>query len=163
MISPTYGNVEIENVVKIINDYFNKTKEYNTPFNIVVGTDSQNHSDTKVVAVIVAQREGHGGIYFYDIEHVNRIQDVRQKLNYETQKSLTYADELIKIIEDNDKYSEMFLNSSFSIHVDAGHSNLGKTRELIPSLVGWIKSCGYDCSVKPDSFAASSVANKISK
>lgn len=163
MISPTYGNVEIKNVVKIINDYFNKTKEYNTPFNIVVGTDSQNHSDTKVVAVIVAQREGHGGIYFYDIEHVNRIQDVRQKLNYETQKSLTYADELIKIIEDNDKYSEMFLNSSFSIHVDAGHSNLGKTRELIPSLVGWIKSCGYDCSVKPDSFAASSVANKISK
>lgn len=163
MISPTYGNVEIKNVVEIINDYFNKTKEYNTPFNIVVGTDSQNHSDTKVVAVIVAQREGHGGIYFYDIEHVNRIQDVRQKLNYETQKSLTYADELIKIIEDNDKYSEMFLNSSFSIHVDAGHSNLGKTKELIPSLVGWIKSCGYDCSVKPDSFAASSVANKISK
>lgn len=163
MISPTYGNVEMKNVVEIINDYFNKTKEYNTPFNIVVGTDSQNHSDTKVVAVIVAQREGHGGIYFYDIEHVNRIQDVRQKLNYETQKSLTYADELIKIIEDNDKYSEMFLNSSFSIHVDAGHSNLGKTKELIPSLVGWIKSCGYDCSVKPDSFAASSVANKISK
>lgn len=163
MISPTYGNVEIKNVVEIINDYFNKTKEYNTPFNIVVGTDSQNHSDTKVVAVIVAQREGHGGIYFYDVEHVNRIQDVRQKLNYETQKSLTYADELIKIIEDNDKYSEMFLNSSFSIHVDAGHSNLGKTKELIPSLVGWIKSCGYDCSVKPDSFAASSVANKISK
>lgn len=163
MISPTYGNVEMKNVVEIINNYFNKTKEYNTPFNIVVGTDSQNHSDTKVVAVIVAQREGHGGIYFYDIEHVNRIQDVRQKLNYETQKSLTYADELIKIIEDNDKYSEMFLNSSFSIHVDAGHSNLGKTKELIPSLVGWIKSCGYDCSVKPDSFAASSVANKISK
>ena len=58
---------------------------------------------------------------------------------------------------------ELYLNSTFSIHVDAGNSDYGKTKELIPSLVGWIKSCGYDCEVKPDSFAASSVADKISK
>lgn len=163
MISPTYGEVTIEEAAYIINEYYKKSSEYNTAFNIIIGTDSQNHSDTKVVVVIVAQREGHGGIYFYDVEHISRIQDVRQKLNYETQKSLACADKLIETLESNENYSDMFLNSSFSIHVDAGHSNLGKTKELIPSLVGWIKSCGYDCSVKPDSFAASSVANKISK
>ena len=40
---------------------------------------------------------------------------------------------------------------------------IAKTKELIPELVGWIKSCGYDCEVKPDSFVASSIADKISK
>ena len=55
------------------------------------------------------------------------------------------------------------MNCHFSIHIDAGHSNHGKTKDLIPELVGWIKSCGYDCEVKPDSFVASSIADKISK
>lgn len=163
MISPTYGEVELNEVVKIINDYFIKNKYYNAPFHIVIGTDSQNFSDTKVVAVIVAQCEGHGGIYFYNVERIDQIQDIRQKLNYETQTSLSYADELISIIETNEDYMDMFLNSTFTIHIDAGNSETGKTKELIPSLVGWIKSCGYDCAVKPDSFAASSVADKISK
>ena len=164
MKSPTYGDVTMDEVTKIINDYCLKQKEkYNSPFHIIVGTDSQNFSDTKVVTVIVAQSEGHGGIYFYHIERVNRIQDVRNKLNYETQTSLTYADELIKTIESKEEYLDMYLNSSFAIHVDAGHSDHGKTKELIPSLVGWIKSCGYECEVKPDSFAASSIADKISK
>ncbi|MBR4734133.1 MAG: hypothetical protein IK081_15370, partial [Lachnospiraceae bacterium] len=36
-------------------------------------------------------------------------------------------------------------------------------KELIPGLVGWIKACGYDCKVKPESYAASSIADRISK
>lgn len=163
MISPTYGEVTIERACEIINNYFQTNKHYNTPFHIVIGTDSQNFSDTKVVAVIAVQCEGHGGIYFYNVERIERIQDVRQKLNYETQTSLTYADNLIEILESNKEYEELFLNTSFAIHIDAGHNPAGKTKELIPALVGWIKSCGYDCEVKPDSYAASSVANKISK
>lgn len=163
MTSPTYGEVNEEKMVEIINDYYKKNKKYGTPFHIVVGTDSQNFSDTKVVGVIVAQSEGHGGIYFYDIERIPKISDVRQKLNYETQKSLSYADKLISILENDKNYEDLYLNSSFTIHVDAGHSDYGKTKELIPALVGWIKSCGYDCEVKPDSYAASSIADKISK
>ena len=163
MIRPTYGEVDIKKVAEIINDYYQTNKHYNTPFHIVIGTDSQNFSDTKVVAVIAVQCEGHGGIYFYNVERIERIQDVRQKLNYETQTSLTYADELIAVLESDEKFEDIYLNSTFTIHIDAGHSSLGKTKDLIPALVGWIKSCGYDCAVKPDSYAASSVANKISK
>ena len=66
-------------------------------------------------------------------------------------------------MEDNKECEEVYLNSTFSIHVDAGKSDNGKTKELIPELVGWIKSCGYDCEVKPESFVASSIADKISK
>jgi predicted RNase H-related nuclease YkuK (DUF458 family) len=109
----------------------------------------------------VCQCEGHGGIYFYRIEHIPKIKDVRQKLNQETQLSLQYANELLDILAKTDE--ELFASISFSIHIDAGKSDKGKTKELIPSLVGWIHSCGYQCSCKPESFAASSVANRISK
>ena len=159
--SPTYGEVDFPRILEIMKEFYERNKQYEK-FHIVIGTDSQNFSDTKVVSVIVLQCEGHGGIYFYKVERVPRIQDVRQKLNYETGQSLKYADILLELME-NEKYEDLFLNSTFSIHVDASHSDNGKTKELIPGLVGWIHSCGYDCSVKPDSYAASSIADKISK
>ena len=55
------------------------------------------------------------------------------------------------------------MDMAFSIHVDAGMNPHGKTKELIPELVGWIKSLGYDCETKPESWVASSVADRISK
>ena len=50
---------------------------------------------------------------------------------------------------------------SFCIHVDAGEN--GKTKSVIPEIVGWVTSCGYDCVTKPKSYAASSIADKYSK
>ena len=70
---------------------------------------------------------------------------------------------LVEIFENNKEYEEMYLNCPIAIHIDAGNSTKGKTKELIPELVGWIKACGYDCSVKPDSFVASTIADRLSK
>lgn len=163
MKSPTYGKVDSKRIVEIINEYYQKNKHYGTGFDITIGTDSQNFSDTKVVSVIAVRCIGHGGIYFYDITHVDRINNVKMKLNYETQLSLQLANEIISIMEGSDEFEDLYLNSSFVIHVDAGNSPDGKTRELIPDIVGWIRSCGYDCVVKPDSYTASSIADRISK
>ena len=66
-------------------------------------------------------------------------------------------------MENEKKYEEMYLNCPISIHVDAGNSPKGKTRELIPEIVGWVKACGYDVKVKPESFCASTIADRISK
>ena len=62
-----------------------------------------------------------------------------------------------------EKYEDLYLNTTLSIHIDAGLNPNGKTRELIPELVGWIQSCGYDCETKPDSWVASTIADRISK
>lgn len=159
--SPTYGEVNFAKMIEIMRKFYDSHKHYGEPFNVVVGTDSQNHSNTRMVSAIVCQCEGHGGIYFYKIENVPKIKDVRQKLNTETQLSLQYANELLDTMARVDE--ELFCNISFSIHVDAGESEHGKTKELIPSLVGWIHACGFQTCVKPDSFAASTVANRISK
>ena len=163
MQSPTYGEVTFEMVAELIKEYYDKQKKYESDINIIVGTDSQNFSDTKVVVVIAVQCVGHGGVYFYDVQHVKKIDNVMLKLNYETNQSLQYANRILTEFIADDKYSELLDNTSITIHVDAGTSSKGKTKDLIPGIVGWVKSCGYDCEIKPDSFVASSIADKISK
>ena len=171
--SHTYGNLRIEQIPDKILIFYKDHLQYGMPVHIIVGTDSQNFDDTKIVSVIAVICEGHGGIFFYEVtrkpiikDEVTRralIRDVRTKLHVETNDSLKVAETLVGIMEGNEIYEEMFLNCPIAIHVDAGNSRNGKTRELIPELVGWIKACGYDCSVKPDSFVASTIADRISK
>lgn len=160
--SNTYGEIELEEIPSKICDYMQKMKHYDIPLQIVVGTDSQNFDKTKVVSVIAVTCEGHGGIFFYEVERIKRINDVRMKLTEETTRSLDIMTRLVEILEKNE-FKELREYSTLAIHVDAGWSDKGKTKELIPMLVGWIKACGYDCKVKPDSFASSSIADKLSK
>lgn len=144
-------------------EFYEKNKSYDDNFHIMIGTDSQNHDKTKIVSVICMTCFGHGGIFFYEVTKENLIKDVRQKLQTETTLSLNLASKLVDQLENNKKYEELYLNCPISIHVDAGNSPKGKTAELIPEIVGWIKACGYDAMVKPDSFVASSIADKLSK
>ncbi len=162
-ISPTYGKVNIDNIPEYLLEFYEKNKGIDGVFQIVVGTDSQNFSDTKMVTVIAAYKEGKGGIFFYEISRINRITNVKQKLNTETSQSLEAMMILADTLEKDEKYREMRDNALLSIHVDAGWSDKGKTKELIPGLIGWIKACGFEAKCKPDSFAASSIADMISK
>ena len=160
--SATYGDLELDMVPEKIRDYYNKMKHYQTPIKINIGSDSQNFDKLKVVNVIAVTCEGHGGIFFYEITRLDRTNDVRRKLTIETNESLQAAMKLTEIFE-GAGYREFRENVSLAIHIDAGWSETGKTKELIPELVGWIKGMGYDCEVKPDSYAASAIADKLSK
>ena len=160
--SQTYGELSIEEIPEKIKEYYERNKHYDTPISIVIGTDSQNFNYTKEVSVIAILTEGHGGIFFYNIRSRDRIVDVRQKLHTETQDSLTIADMLLNKFETKE-YEEIFLNTTFTIHIDAGTNEKGKTKSLIPELCGWVKALGFDVKIKPDSYAASSIADKLSK
>lgn len=159
--SQTYGKIALKDIPSKIENYYNKMKHYDSVFRLIIGTESQNFNHTKMVNVIAIVCEGHGGIFFYKVTHKDLIRDVRSKLHEETNESLDIAMTLTEIIEND--YPELMENMLFSIHIDAGKSDKGKTKELVPELVGWIRACGYDCEVKPDSYAASSIADKISK
>ena len=161
--SETYGKLNIEQIPEKLLAFYDKNKDIEGVFQIVVGTDSQNFNDTKMVTVIAAYKEGHGGIFFYDVERINRITNVKQKLNTETSRSLEIMMQLAGELEGEGKYKKMREDTLLSIHVDAGWSDKGKTKELIPGLIGWIHACGFEAKCKPDSYAASSIADKISK
>lgn len=159
-VSPTYGQIEFSNVVEKIVDKINKNPH--DTFNITIGTDSQNFDITKIVLVIVLEMVGKGGMFFYQVSKINRIDDIRTKLFTETQMSLECADELLKLFEKQFEENGFdYTRLNFSIHVDAGEN--GKTKSVIPEVVGWVTSCGYNCVTKPASYAASSVADKYSK
>ena len=162
MKSPTYGRVTVEEMVSKIIDYIKVDELAN--YEIAIGTDSQNFDKTKIVLSVVARRVGKGGIFFYNIKYIDLIKNVKEKLNHETYMSLELANEFMDILEkrkESNEFNYEDYNINFQVHVDAGYN--GPTSALIPALTAWVKAYGYDVSVKPESFAASSIANKYSK
>ena len=162
-VSPTRGEVDFDKIPDYLLEFFEKNKAHDSQFAIIVGSDSQNFDYTKSVTVISIICFGHGGIFFYEKTKEPLLKDVRSKLYAETQHSLQTTMALIDLLEGSSKYKELYDTCPISIHVDAGNSENGKTAALIPEIVGWVRSSGYDCHVKPDSFVASSIADKISK
>lgn len=160
MNSPTYGTVSMDEIAAIIKS---KVENDSGEFNIMIGTDSQNFHETKMVIVIALHHVGHGGLFFYEESTVRRITNVKEKLLHETSLSLEYAQQLLdafdRLKEDTGFDYQKHVN--FSIHVDAGYN--GPSSQAIPDVVGWIKACGYEAVIKPTSYAACSIANKYSK
>lgn len=153
MRSPTYGKVSYEKMIDIIKDFIQKSPQ--STYNISVGTDSQNFDCTKTVIVVAVHRIGNGGIFFYDIKTVKKITNISQKLFFETSSSLDIATKL------SETFQKEGIDFEINIHVDAGKN--GQTSKLIPEIVGWIKACGFGYETKPDSYAASSIADKYTK
>lgn len=159
------GNGDIvthDEMVKVVADYI--SADTSQEYEITVGTDSQNHSKTKMVEVIAVHRVGHGGIFFYRVDYVRKIKSLKEKIVEETSRSLENAaglldDVQLQLLEDGIDIDD--LNIHFIIHCDIGHE--GKTQALIKEIVSWVHSAGYECQIKPDSYAASGIANKISK
>lgn len=165
MHSPTYGIVSYDKIVNIIKE--NVEKYPRDKFEVFIGTDSQNFNETKIVDVIAVHRVGDdgigkGGFFFYNVSKIPRINDIHQKLITETKMSLDCANTLMNAFDKlNEETGFDYTCIDFGIHVDAGYN--GPTKKVIPQLVAWIKACGYSCTVKPDSYASSSIADKISK
>ena len=139
-------------------------EDINASYEIMVGTDSQTHKDTKMVEIIAVHRKGLGGIFFHNTDFIPRIRSLKQKINEETSRSLTVANELLDAIEFpllGEGYLLEDLNVTFQIHCDIG--KYGKTNELIKEIVSWVTSQGYICMIKPDSYVASGIADKYSK
>lgn len=158
MFNPTYGEVNLEEVAKIIKDFINE--DVTSHYAIYIGSDSQNTFYTKMVTVIAIHREGHGGKYFYEIYKYDKIKDLRIKLFTETQLSLEMADKLFNAF-DKINFDYLQDNISFTIHVDCG--NNGPSSSVIPEVIGYVHSMGYNVEVKPNSPIASCIADRISK
>lgn len=161
--SQTYGKLELEQIPEKLLLFYEKNSVYGEDMEITIGTDSQTHDfGTKIVTVISIICKGHGGIFFHTSECREPINVVKQKLETETYISLETAKELLDLFED-EKYRVLLDNCGFSIHIDAGTAPHGKTKDLIQALTGWVHAMGYNCEVKPDSYAASWVADRLSK
>jgi predicted RNase H-related nuclease YkuK (DUF458 family) len=158
--------VNYAEMVAIIANYIKQNPD--ADYEITVGTDSQNHSSTRMVEVIAICRIGNGGIFFYRVEYMDKITDLRQKIYEETSRSLENAhgllDEIyLQIVESDEGFDLEKLNIHFVVHCDIGRSRKSKTRVLVQEIMGWVEAEGFECVIKPDSYTASGIANKFSK
>jgi len=157
MYSLTYGEVSFKEMVSIIKAY--SVQDPNTEYVIAVGTDSQNFNYTKAPVTVgihkIKNKVGKGGIYFFEIKNIKKINNIRQKIFYETNLSIELALKL------NNTFEESNIPHEIEVHVDVGYN--GPTSQYVAEIKGWVKACGFQCVIKPDSYMASSVANRLSK
>ena len=60
--------------------------------------------------------------------------------------------------------SEKIPNIKLELHLDISNTEKGEgTSYLANMLIGYVKGSGYECKIKPDAFAAASIADKHSK
>lgn len=156
--------MSFEDVVKGI-EFFIKSEPENK-YRIAVGTDSQVCGKYTCFATgIHIHRVGKGAWCCISKNIENRqYNNLREKISRET--LITYevvymlSEYLVDILYD---FSEKYKNFDCKLeaHIDVGTK--GETRKLIREMVGYFQGMDIDAKIKPDSFVASSYANRYSK
>lgn len=156
-ISPTDGIMGIHQVYDTILKFI-KTRS-DDKYNLIVGTDSQAGIDEIMfVTAIVIYRVGRGGRFFYRKEGEKVKTSMKQRIFYEVSKSLEIASQLTGFLADEEEFTE---DLKIEIHVDVGEK--GPTNSIIKEVVGMVVGSGYKALIKPESYAASTVADKFTK
>lgn len=124
-------------------------------YQLVVGTDSQPHNGSGVdfVTAIVVHRVGTGGVYFWKRVVNKKVYVLRQRMYEEAAMSLEMAETVLALL-----HRDGITKYDVEIHVDIGA--FGETREMIAEIVGMIRGSGYTVKTKPESYAASKVADR---
>ena len=143
----------IDEMTRDIRLYIEEEPEAN--YKIVVGSDSETSNKyTLFVTALIVHRVGKGARFYYRKLKNKPIKDLSTKIYKETELSLNLIDSL-----NNKGIANLLTNWPLEIHIDIGQQ--GETRKLIQEVVGWVGSIGYVVKIKPNSYAASSVADRF--
>jgi predicted RNase H-related nuclease YkuK (DUF458 family) len=153
-ISPTKGRLNFEQVFKDMIDFISQYS--GSKFKLIVGTDSQLREDICYVTAIIILREGKGGRFYYFRERERTKITLKQRIFYETSRSLSVASKLTEKLAENG-----WTDLDVEIHLDIGEQ--GRTKEIIREVVGMVNGSGYDARIKPDAYGAFKVADKFTK
>lgn len=148
--SPTKGKISILGVVDEIITFLREDPKRD--YKIIIGTDSPSGASVDFVTAIVIHRVGQGGRYFWKRWPSMVIHTLRDKIYKEVDYSLQSA---VLLIEQLSRHQ---LHYSFEIHIDVGER--GATKDMIKEVVGVVRANGFEPKIKPESYAASKVADR---
>lgn len=160
--NPTCGNLKFEDVIEEIFNYIKEQPE--SSYEIVVGCDSSSDENPNFPVALVILRKGQGGRFFLARinykEAAKKFYSFRQRILEEIYLSCAMALSFKEALNARFEKEANVLKYKFEyIHADVGVS--GKTRDMIKEVVGLIKSNGFEAKIKPESFAASVVADRF--
>jgi len=153
-VSPSKGPLGFEEMFQDIVQYVQEIPDHR--YRIIIGTDSQLGEETCFVTAVIVHRDGRGARYYYARDKENVGRSLRQRIFYETARSLAVASLLAGRLAENG-YADL----NVEIHLDVGEN--GKTKDLIREVVGMVVGSGFHARIKPDSYGASTVADKYTK
>jgi len=154
--SPTLGRMQLTKVAKEISSYISQDSQ--RKYRLIVGTDSNGDKRADFVTAIIVCRVGRGGRYFWKKTNGNKtFHTIRDRIYQEVTLSLQTAQDILGELESSLKPDQQ-PDYDFQIHIDVGQK--GPTREMIKEVVGMVRGNGFKAKIKPESFAASSVADK---
>ena len=129
--------------------------DQNRKYVVTIGTDSElfNKTTADFVTAVVVHRVGNGGRYFWRRLKIEGFHTIRDRILQEVMTSLETAKFILAELK--------AMNSpefKLEIHIDVGEN--GETKTMIQELVGIIRANDFEPKTKPDSYAASSVADR---
>jgi len=159
--NPTKGSLLLPEVLEEIIAYMREKRE--RAYEIVVGCDSSATEDPTFPVVIVVLRKGEGGRFFLRRVHYpaprkfyNRHERILEEVLLSCQLALWLRENFsVRAAKEPDlQYNFQY------IHADIGEN--GITRDMIKEVTGLIRGNGFEPKIKPESFAASTVADRFS-
>ena len=156
--NPTKGNLKTDKVIEELFNYISEKPE--KFYDIIVGCDSSSGEESHFPVVIVILRTGEGGRFFL------------KKISYKNRKFYNWKVRILEEVflscqlalylkENFEKKNRQKINYQFCyIHADIGEN--GQTKDMIKEVTGLIRGNGFEPKIKPESFAATTVADKFS-
>ena len=158
--NPTRGDLKVNQVIDEILAYLSERPE--KFYDIIVGCDSSSDETPDFPVAVVILRKGEGGRFF-----LKRVSYLSKKkfYNWKTRvlEEVLLSCELALFLRENleEKLKAKVFDYQFRyIHADVGEN--GDTRDMIKEVVGLIRGNGFEPKIKPEAFAATSVADRYS-
>ncbi len=125
-------------------------------YKVIIGTDSEQvgERDADFVTAVVVHRLGNGGRYFWRRLELGKFYNLRDRIIREVMLSLEVAQQVLGELKKEPSVS----NWDFEIHADIGEN--GATKVLIQEVVGMIRANNFAVKTKPESYAATKVADR---
>ena len=156
--NPSRGDLTFEEVTQELIGWMKEKPE--KEYEVIVGCDSASETQPDFPVAIVLLRVGEGGRYFlkqvsYDDKEFHSVRErILQEVVLSCDLALKLRENLKEKVDDGLNYNLRY------IHADIGKN--GKTKDMIKEVVGLIKGNGFMPKIKPEAYAASSLADRYS-
>ncbi|PIV12811.1 MAG: hypothetical protein COS47_00585 [Candidatus Nealsonbacteria bacterium CG03_land_8_20_14_0_80_36_12] len=156
--NPTRGTLSLEEMIEEMFNYISEKSE--KFYDIIVGCDSSSGETPHFPVAVVVLRVGEGGRFFLKrVKYQKKFYNWKERILEEILLSCQLALVLREKLEKKRKSLVNKVNYQLRyIHADIGQE--GETKDMIKEVVGLIRGNGFEAKIKPDSFAASTVADR---
>jgi uncharacterized protein len=143
----------VNEVVRTIVDFMKA--EPQRRYKVTIGTDSEllAGKSADFVTAIVVHRVGNGGRYFWRRFELGKFHTLRDRIIKEVLISIEVAEKVLAELK-----KSPLPEFDFEIHADIGEN--GPTKAMIQEVVAMIRGNNFQVRTKPESYAASNVADR---